>query len=145
MIFAVPASTPVTIPELLPTVAMPVLPLVHVPPDGEELNVVVAPTHTVAVPVIADGVAFTVTTAVTLQVVGSVYVIDAVPALAPETTPDEEPTVATPVAPLVHVPPDGVEPSVVVAPTHRFSVPVIDDGRLLTVMFFVAKHPPARL
>jgi ADP-dependent phosphofructokinase/glucokinase len=36
----------------------------HVPPDGELLNVVVAPTQTVKVPVIGVGIAYTVTIAV---------------------------------------------------------------------------------
>lgn len=58
---AVPAATPVTMPVPDPTVAVAVLPLVHVPPDGEELNVVVAPSHTVAVPVIAPAALLTVT------------------------------------------------------------------------------------
>jgi hypothetical protein len=40
---------------------MPVLPLVQVPPVGEELSVVVDPVHTDAVPVIADGAVDTVT------------------------------------------------------------------------------------
>ncbi len=47
---AVPAVTPVTTPPT--TVAMPVLPLVQVPPAVASANVVVEPTHTVAVPVI---------------------------------------------------------------------------------------------
>jgi len=38
---------------------MPLLLLLHVPPDGELLNVVVAPTHTEAVPDIAPGLLFT--------------------------------------------------------------------------------------
>src|SRR5580700_2626843 len=46
----VPAETPVIIPELEPTVAMPVLTLVHVPPPGVPVYVVVAPAHTVPEP-----------------------------------------------------------------------------------------------
>jgi hypothetical protein len=46
---------------------MPVLPLVHVPPDGDELKVVVEPVQTEAVPVIADGAVDTVTACVTKQ------------------------------------------------------------------------------
>ena len=51
--FAVPAATPVTTPVAEFTVAIPVLPLLHVPPLVALLNVVVLPTHTVAVPVVA--------------------------------------------------------------------------------------------
>ena len=67
MIVAVPALTPVTKPELLFTVATPVLLLLHVPPGVPVVldNCVVLPLQTVVVPVIvpAIGAAFTVTTA----------------------------------------------------------------------------------
>ena len=62
---AVPAETPVTVPDDVPTVATPVDPEVHVPPDVTSLSVVEAPIHTVAVPVIEAGNALTVTTCVT--------------------------------------------------------------------------------
>ena len=45
---------PVTIPVVLPTVALSVLLLVHVPPPAS-VRLVVNPTHTVDVPVIAAG------------------------------------------------------------------------------------------
>lgn len=54
-----PAPVPVTSPPV-PTVAMLVFPLAHVPPAGVLLRVVVAPTHIAGVPVIAVGVGFTV-------------------------------------------------------------------------------------
>ncbi len=54
---------PVTIP-VDPTVAVAVVPLVQVPPVVISLSVVVAPVHTVSVPLIAAGVLFTVTNAV---------------------------------------------------------------------------------
>ena len=61
----VPPATPLTIPDEL-TVALAVLLLLHVPPAVASLNVVVAPLHTDAVPVIvpAVGAALTVTTLV---------------------------------------------------------------------------------
>ena len=62
----VPAEIPVTTP-LEETVPTAVLVLVHVPPPVPlAVSVVVAPTHTVAVPLIVPGVAngFTVTTCV---------------------------------------------------------------------------------
>lgn len=68
--------------------------------------------------------------------------ITAVPALLPVTTPELEPTVATPVLPLVHVPPDGVELNVVVEPVHTVAVPVIEVGAVFTVTVAKAKHPP---
>ena len=55
-----PGILPVTIPVVEPILALPLL-LVHVPPAGVEFSVLVAPTHTFKVPVIAVGLAFTVT------------------------------------------------------------------------------------
>ena len=58
----VPGLTPVTTPEADPTVAIVVVPLVHVPPLVALLKVVVLPTHIVMTPVIGvgDGNIFTV-------------------------------------------------------------------------------------
>ena len=61
---AVPADTPPTTPVAAPTVAMPVLPLLHTPPPVASLSVVVCPTHTFIVPVMAAGAAIIVTVAV---------------------------------------------------------------------------------
>jgi hypothetical protein len=55
---AVPAATPVTVPVLV-TVAMDVLPLLHVPPLVGSVYTVVEPTHTLAAPLMADGEAIT--------------------------------------------------------------------------------------
>ena len=61
MIFDVPATEPVTTPEVdKAIVALPLL-LLHVPPAGVEFNVVVNPTHTFVVPVMVVGFGFTVT------------------------------------------------------------------------------------
>jgi hypothetical protein len=57
----VPAETPVTTPVPEATVAFEVLLLDQAPPDGDELKVVVLPTHVVAVPVMAAGVLVTLT------------------------------------------------------------------------------------
>lgn len=54
-----PPDTPVTTPVVLPTVATDSVPLDHVPFDAS-LNVVVDPTHTLVIPVIGPGGAFTV-------------------------------------------------------------------------------------
>jgi len=50
---AVPAETPVTAPVEDPTVAIPVLALVHDPPAGIAVNVVEDPAHTVDAPLSA--------------------------------------------------------------------------------------------
>jgi hypothetical protein len=60
VIIAVPAATPVTIPEV-PVVATDVLPLDQLPPVVEMLNGVVRPEQTTGVPEIDAGVAYTVT------------------------------------------------------------------------------------
>ena len=67
----VPDDTAVTIPVEELMIATPVLPLVHVPPPAS-LKVVVKPAQTVAVPVMADGNGFTVTTIVAIQLVATV-------------------------------------------------------------------------
>lgn len=55
-----PVEMPVTTPELIPIVAIVVLPLVHVPPPSEA-RVTVCPIHTLLLPTIFDGSGFTVT------------------------------------------------------------------------------------
>jgi len=58
---------PVTVPELIPTEAMALLLLVHVPPVVASFRFVVAPGQMLFVPVIPGGVGFTVTVVVTEQ------------------------------------------------------------------------------
>ena len=55
MIIAVPAATPLTTPVVEPMVAIPVLLLLHVPPDVMSLSVVELPTQTLVVPVMGAG------------------------------------------------------------------------------------------
>lgn len=136
-----PAVTPVTTPLLLPIVATPVAPLVHTPPLVPSVSVVVAPAHNVVVPVIATGLAFIVVVTIVKQPVGKVYDITAVPAATPVTTPVEMPTVATPVLPLVHMPPPVVLVSVVAPPTQARAVPLIEAGLPLIVAIVVARQP----
>ena len=62
-----PVATPVTIPDDVPTVAIPVLLLLHVPPLVASLRVVVKPMQTVAVPLTDAGNGLTVTTTVATQ------------------------------------------------------------------------------
>ena len=61
-----PPAAPVTMPVVEPTVATPMLVLLHVPPVVASANVVEPPTHIVAVPDMAAGAPFTVTIAVEL-------------------------------------------------------------------------------
>ena len=71
MITDVPATEPVTTPDVeTAMVALPLL-LLHVPPAGVEPKVVVSPTHTFVVPVSVVGLELTVTTAVLIQPVPS--------------------------------------------------------------------------
>jgi len=63
---------PVTIPDDDPTTASDVLLLLHVPPPGVPVKVVVCPVHTVERPVIGDGVELTVIAVVVKQPVGNV-------------------------------------------------------------------------
>jgi hypothetical protein len=67
----VPPLTPVTMPLLLPIVAIAGLPLLHMPPLGDAANVVFDPWHTIIAPAIT-GLGLTVTLLVALQPVGSV-------------------------------------------------------------------------
>ena len=66
-----PGDIPVTIPVEEPAVAIPVVPLAHVPPPAS-LKVVVNPAQTAAVPLIADGNGLTVTITVAIQPVARV-------------------------------------------------------------------------
>jgi hypothetical protein len=61
---ALPADTPVTIPVPEPIVAMPVLPLVQVPPAEISLNVIVAPPRHTPVPPLMAAIGPTVTTSI---------------------------------------------------------------------------------
>jgi hypothetical protein len=106
--------------------------LVHVPPLGVLPSVVVEPTHTDAVPLIAVGPALTVITAVLKQLAPTMKVIVVVPALTPVTTPVLMSTVALAVLLLLHVPPP-VLLSVVVPPIHTLVVPEIVPTDVLTV------------
>lgn len=136
------ADTPVTVavPGPVPlTMAMPVALLLHVPPDGVPVSVVVPPiSHTCGTPVIAPGSANTVTVDVVRQPVPNVYVTLTVPAVPPTSTPDVLPIVPVPVpAEDDQVPPAGVADNVVVCPTHVLSTPPIAPGRPLTVAVWV--------
>ena len=136
-----PAETPVTVPDV-PTVATAVLLLVHTPPPTPLVSIADEPTHTDDdTGEIAVGVVSTVTILVAEQPF-TVYDIAAVPAVIPVTVP-VLPTVATPVAPLLHVPPGVGSVSDAVAPTQILTVPgLMAEGLGLTVTVAVTKQVP---
>ena len=124
-----PADTPVTTPPALIVATAP-LDELHTPPAVASDKVVVLPTHTVVVPVIAatTGSALTVTVAVTAVTqpapLVTVYEIVEEPADTPVTTP---PALIVATAPLdeLHTPPAVASDKVVVLPAHTVVVPVI--------------------
>jgi len=134
------ADTPPTTPPPALTVPTAALLLVHVPPGVVELSVVVAPVHTVLLPVMAAGNGLTVTTAVRVQPLVPKHVIVAVPAATPLTIPDDEPMVAIAVLLLLHVAPMLVVLNVVLAPAQTANVPVMALGAGCTVTTTVVKH-----
>ena len=139
-IVAVPPATPVTVPSV-PTVAMPALLLPHTPPPAASVNAKVDPAHTGALPVIGVGNAVTVTVAVAVQPVETMYVILLVPEATPLTTP-EKVTVATLVLLLVHdTPPEVASVKNVVLPTHTMRVPLMAAGAAFTFIVLVEKQP----
>jgi len=74
------------------------------------------------------------------QPVGNIYVMTAVPAVIPATTPDEEPTPAIPGEPDVQTPPVGDPVRFIVDPVHTVLGPVIT-GVGFTVIVIDVKHP----
>ena len=142
MIVVVAADTPVTVPNDPSTVAIDVLLLLQLPPVVGSLNVIVAPVHTGVFEVIGND-PLIVTTIVAALPQPFVYCIVAVPGVTPLTTPLVEPTVATAVLLLLHVPPLTASANVVFAPTHADTVPVMLAGATFTVIVAVVldKHP----
>jgi len=68
-----------------------------------------------------------------------------VPGLMPVTTPVDEPTAATAMVPLLHVPPDGLQASAVVPPTQTVNVPVIGPGDATTTMVMETEQPVGKV
>lgn len=135
-----PAATPVTIPELLPT-DIAEDGVLQVPPVVALLNVAVLPTQTDVVPVIVAGSALVVKMIVVRQPVGSVYDMLLVPAETAVSAPVTDAMVATLVVALLHVPPVVVLASVVVLPAQATSVPVIASGNGLMLTVVVRMQP----
>jgi len=141
----VPKATPVTTPEPDATVAMAALLLTQVPPDAASVRLVLVPTHTLVLPVIAVGVRLTVTVVVVLHPVDNAYVIVAVPAPAPFTIPVLEPTVATNVLLLLQVPPTVASVKADEVPVQMPVLPAMPAGRLLTVTTVVVVQPAGNI
>ena len=122
-----------------PPIAIGVLLVLHVPPVVASLNVVVSPSHILAVPVGIAGNGFTVTIVVATQPTEDVKLIVAIPALTPVTMPVALPTLAAP-TPALQLPlPLSVSDSE--PPGHTFIVPVIAGGRLFTVTNALTVQP----
>ena len=144
-----PGDIPVNTPVIGLMVAMPGLPLLHVPPGTELDSVMELPTHTAHPEVdgqmIGPGVGFTETFITEKQPdPGIENVIVVTPAAMPVTTPVVD-IVPTPGLPLLHTPivPGGaVAVNVVVWPTQIVVVPVIGEGFGLTTIVLDTEHPP---
>jgi hypothetical protein len=131
---------PVTVPVVGITEATEVLLLLQLPDGVASDKFVLEDTHTVGGPEIAAGEGLTVSGVARMQPVEIVYVILMVPDEMPVMVPSV-PAVATDVLLLLHVPPDVVLLSVMLAPVHTADGPVILAGSEFTVTTCVAKHP----
>ena len=113
-------------------VATLVVPLTHVPPEGELPKVIEEPTQTAVEPEIAAGEAFTVKVEVTKQL-PIVYVITDVPAEMPVIMPVAGSIVAIAVALLLQVPPEGEALRLTEDKAHTAVGPVMLPGCTFTV------------
>ena len=143
MVVVPPGATPVARPVPTPIVATDVVPLAHVPPVGEPVNVVVVPAQMLVLPPVIVGVAFTVAIAVTVHPVPNEYVIVVVPEATPPNTPVVASIVPTSGIALDQLPPVLEFVSVLVWPEHTFSVPPIAPGNVFTVTTTVDAQPVA--
>ena len=147
------STTPIATPETTPvegptaglavvTVAIAVLLLLHVPPPGVDVRLVELPSQTVAVPVIAVGVVFTLTTRDMEQPSAVVAVIVVTPTEMPANTP-----LVASIDPIAGV--DETQPVasvlvyVAVAPTHTLAGALIAPGAGLTVKTIGVEQPVA--
>lgn len=138
--FTIPAASPVTIPEVKPTVATVGSALTHVPPAGVDDSVVVLPAHSAMLPEIGAGAAMTVTVTAAKQLDVITYEIVVTPADSPVTMPDEL-TVPTAVLLLLHVPPGTATDRADVLPSQTVVLPVIGGTAVITVTTDVVLHP----
>ena len=115
------------------------LPALQVPPAVTSFNDTLVPAHSELDPVIACGVALTVTPLTATQPVTAVYVMFTVPAPAPVNIPDV-PIVAIRPLLLLHVPLP-VSESAVVVPVHKLNVPRIACGLAFTLIVAEVVQP----
>jgi len=128
----VPTDSPVTIP-FVPIEPTAVLLLLHVPPGVTSLKFVVRPKQTLLVPKILAGNGFTVAIVVVIQPVGNVYITILVPARMPVIQPLVLPTLAIDGETELHVPPKVGSDKHTLKPLHTGALPVMLDGKGLTV------------
>ena len=110
------------------------------PPVVASPSTSVPPAQIVLLPVIAAGVATTVTVLAAEQPVDSVYRIFVTPTVMPVAIPVAEPIVAIPVILLLHTPPPEAA-SVIELPKHMLLLPVMGAGAGSTVTDIVASTP----
>jgi hypothetical protein len=134
VITVLPSYTPQVTP-VEPTVATDDVLLLHVPPDVASERLIQDPIHTAVPPLMAAGLANTVTVLTARQALPVLmrYVILVVPAVKPYTMPVVDPTVATVVAELLHVPPAVPSLKVMVEPAHIEEAPLMAVGDGITV------------
>lgn len=142
-----PGETPVTNPPPPGpgvTVATPVFELVHVPPANASLNCVVRPGQMVVVPLMVPGSAFTVTVFVAVPQ-ALAYVITAVPAVPPVTTPVAVITDAMDELLLLHVPTGELLLNVTEEPEHMDTLPgIVAGGNVMeTLVVADTEHVPS--
>ena len=116
---------PVTVPEIISTVATAADDEDQVPPATELTKVVVVPLHSVVVPVTADGGRLAVTGMVARavpQAVVTLYVIMTVPGVKALTTPEGD-MLAIAGLLLLHMPPLAVDDIVMGMPIHATDGP----------------------
>jgi hypothetical protein len=111
--------------------------LLHDPDGVVLLSVTVVPWHMLVEPVMAAGVAVTVTTLSVRQLLGILYVIVNVPVFRPVNTPVVTSIGATVLLLELHVPPSESLVSVMVVPLHMVEAPVIGAGIGSTFMVVV--------
>lgn len=120
--------------------------LLHVPPTVEQSRSIVWPWQIAGeAGVIAAGIGLIVTTPVLVHPAAVVYVTGAVPAMLPTTAPVVLLSVMLPLV-VLHVPPEGLEPKVVLLPWQitNDGVPVIGPGNGLTVSTAEEEQPAPR-
>ena len=117
---------------VVPTVAIPVLALLHVPPPVLLLSVVVLPAHAWVVPLLAVYGAQVIVKVATQPVLSEYDIVAVPPGGTPVTTPAE--TLATYALLVPQAPPEIVLPRVIVRPAHTRRKPVMGASGLIVAV-----------